>query len=238
MVILQKSPDLPQRRQILDLLVRQLAEDDARAGVELMVEIERRLGPHRLRRVPNGFAVDQQMQIVGPHFAGTGDQNAEEELPRIAMHRQRNRVFRPVVCALDLALLHVVEGEVRRVAVLAHPQPHELAHVLAAQESAPLDRRAGEVHGDDLGDGGKACWGWPRRARAAPTIVRRGRCRPSTKMVAAGPPPQPRGDVPLCSVSKLSIASSSGPGVAFWPELGGDRAAHVKINRRRRIAAL
>ena len=155
MVILQKPPDLPQQRQVLDLHLRQLAENDARAAIELVVQIDRGLGPLDLWRVPNGFAVHQQLQIVRPHPPGSSDQDAEVELLRLAVDRKRNRVLRPVVRALDLTLLHVVEGKAWPVSVLAHPQPDGIAHTVGSQEPPPLNPAAGEIHREVLGDGGE-----------------------------------------------------------------------------------
>jgi hypothetical protein len=121
-VILQKSPDFPQCGEVLDLGFRQLAEDDARASVELVVQIQRCPGPLHPGRFPHGFAIHQQLQIVRPDPPGPGDQDAEVQLLRIAMDGQGNRVFRPVMRTLHLALLHVLEGQTWSVAILAHPQ--------------------------------------------------------------------------------------------------------------------
>ena len=113
-----------------------------------------------------------------------------------ACDRQRDRILRPVVRAPDLARLHAGEREVGRVAVLAHPQPHELADGLAAQEAAPLDRRSGEVHGMDLVSVENACGLAAVRSSRAdhrpPCTI-----ASSTETVPAGPPPQPAGRVPL-----------------------------------------
>ncbi len=216
MVILQKPPDLPQQRQVLDLRLRQLAENDARAAIELVVQIDRGLGPLDLWRVPHGFTVHQQLQIVRPHLPGSSDQDAEVELLRIAVDRKRNRVLRPVVRALDLTLLHVVEGKAWRVSVLAHPQPDVIAHIVGSQEPPPLNLRPPA----------KSIGRFLVMVEKAPGLVAARSSRtdhrppwtisPSTKMVPGGPPPQPRGEVPPCSASKLSIASSSDPAFAFW----------------------
>jgi hypothetical protein len=59
MVILQKPPRLAEQRQALDLGFRELVKNDARATVELVVQIECGLGPLGSRRLPNGSAVHE-----------------------------------------------------------------------------------------------------------------------------------------------------------------------------------
>ena len=171
-VILEESPDLAQHRQVLDLHGRQLVDDHTGAGIELVIEIERRLRAHRLRRLPDGLAIHQQPQVIRPHLAGAADQHAEEELLRVGIHGQRDRVLRPVVRAPDLARLHAGEPEVGRVAVLAHPQPHEIADRLAPQKAAPLDGLASEVRRDRLGERGE-------RLRAGRRALEPGRPSPA-----------------------------------------------------------
>ena len=62
---------------------------------------------------------------------------------------------------------------------------------------------------------------------------------PSTEIVDGGPPPQPRGDVPSCSVSKVSAVCSSGPGPASWARPGAVSPVHIRIaDRKRRMAGI
>src|SRR6185436_20168617 len=76
------------------------------------------------------------------------EQHTEEELSPVGMEWERDRVLLPFVRALYSLRLHRGEREVRCVAVLTHPQAHEVADVLAAQEPSPLDRRAGKIQRD------------------------------------------------------------------------------------------
>ena len=45
-----------------------------------------------------------------------------------------------------LTLLHVVENQARCVAILSHPQAHELTDVLGAKEASEFDAGARKVH--------------------------------------------------------------------------------------------
>jgi len=60
--------------------------------------------------------------------------------------------------SLQLAALHVVEGEAWSFAVFAHPQPNEAAHVLRAEEPAELNRRASKVNLDVISERGEIIW--------------------------------------------------------------------------------
>src|SRR6266581_4317195 len=54
---------------------------------------------------------------------------------------------------------------------------------------------------------------------------------PSTNMVPGGPPPQPRGVVPVCSVSKLSIEAKREPPIAM--RAGSASYQHSKFDLAR-----
>ena len=215
-VILQKSPDLPEPRQVLDLRRRQLAEGDARASIELMIEIECGLGPHGLGRFPNRFAVHQQLQIIRPHLPGSSEQDTEVELPRITVDGQRNGVFRPVsscpspgaaACCRTQAMAYLRP----RASTVPGTRSHfRFARIRATQSVAPA-KSIGIVLVMVEKLLGLVATRSSRTAHRPPwTTV------PSTKMVPAGPPPQPRGELPLCSISKLSIAASSDPELGSW----------------------
>jgi len=62
MMVLEKTPDLAQRRQVFDLGLGELAEGEPRTAVKLVVEIEGCLGMLDLRRLPDGLAIDRRGQ--------------------------------------------------------------------------------------------------------------------------------------------------------------------------------
>src|SRR5438034_4075049 len=121
-----------------------------------MVRINGGSGPHNFWRGPDGFTVHQKLQIIRPNLPGSCNQNAKEDLLRLAAQRKRNRILGPAVRTLHLTLLHVVEGNGSRVSVLAHPQSCEFADILGSQKTAPLDAVAGEIRGNGFGERGES----------------------------------------------------------------------------------
>ena len=51
--------------------------------VSIVSQIERRFRNDALRRLPNGFAVHQKLEVVGPGGARTRAQNSEVDLARL-----------------------------------------------------------------------------------------------------------------------------------------------------------
>src|SRR5262245_40967227 len=127
MVILQESPNLRQKREVVDLHRRQPRDRDTRAGIELMIQIQRRLGTLEFRSVPDRLAINQELQVVGPYLSGSTDENAEVQLPGFGMYRQHDRILNPIPRALHLSPLHVVEGQRLGISVFAQPESGEFA---------------------------------------------------------------------------------------------------------------
>src|SRR5437016_9283342 len=110
MMVLQKSPDFSQGRQVLYLDLGEFVQHDAGTAIKLLVELKNGLRLFELRRLPDWLAIHQQLQIVRPGLSSPDDKNAEEELHGFLMERQLDGVFRPIRGPLQLAFLHVVKS--------------------------------------------------------------------------------------------------------------------------------
>jgi hypothetical protein len=96
------------------------------------------------------------LQIVGPHFAGSGDEDAEKELPAIGGEGHLDGVLLPPGGSLDLEALDGVEGEVAAAfAVNAQPHADVVGDIFRTQVTAEFDSGVGEVERDGFEDSAK-----------------------------------------------------------------------------------
>jgi len=154
-VILEKSPDLAKRREVLDLNRCQCGERDPGPAIELVVGLEDCLGAFELGSVGDGFAVSEKTQVIGPSLSGTTKQEAEVESAAIGMDGNGNCVFLPIGCTVDIEFLRAVKRERARPAVQTYPDRGEAGYVRGSDEAAELNAGAAEIDRQSETDSGK-----------------------------------------------------------------------------------
>ena len=136
-MVLQESPHSAKDSQVFYLDLRQIVQCDVRAVVEFPIGVKHRLGPLHLGCLPDGFAVYQQLQVVGPGFPCPLKDKAKHQAPSFGFQGQGDRVFGPGSGARRrVVLFPASETNTAPWGVFSHPEVAGLVHVFGAHKAA------------------------------------------------------------------------------------------------------
>ncbi len=134
-MVFEKSPNLRQLHEVLDLDIREVGDGDAGTAVKLVVYVKDRWS--QSWRIRDRLTIHLQLQIVDPRFARSRKEKPEHQLFCFVHDWQADGVFGPIRSSVHSQPLRSSEGDRGRISIFAEPESDRVTYIFGLDEPAP-----------------------------------------------------------------------------------------------------